>query len=60
MAGIRPCERITPRRSSTWDKPKEILENIHVQGFRRLYDVDLKPKPFNVVIGGLCGSRPLY
>jgi predicted ATPase len=28
-----------------------IFEKIHVQGFRRLYDVDLKLKPLNVVIG---------
>ncbi len=27
------------------------FENIHVHGFRRLYDVDLKLKPLNVVIG---------
>ncbi len=28
-----------------------IFEKIHVQGFRRLHDVDLKLKPLNVVIG---------
>ena len=28
-----------------------MFEKIHVQGFRRLHDVDLKLKPFNVVIG---------
>ncbi len=28
-----------------------IFETIHVQGFRRLYDVDLKLQPLNVVIG---------
>ena len=28
-----------------------IFEKIHVQGFRRLHDVDLKVKPLNVVIG---------
>src|SRR5438105_6385071 len=27
------------------------FEKIHVQGFRRLQDVDLKLKPLNVVIG---------
>jgi len=28
-----------------------MFENIHIQGFRRLYDVDLKLKPLNVFIG---------
>jgi len=28
-----------------------MFETIHIHGFRRLYDVDLKRKPLNVVIG---------
>jgi predicted ATPase len=28
-----------------------MFERIHIQGFRRLHDVDLKLKPLNVVIG---------
>lgn len=37
-----------------------IFQNIHIQGFRRLYDFDLKLKPFNVVIGANgCGKTSL-
>jgi len=37
-----------------------IFEKIHIQGFRRLYDVDLKLKPLNVVIGANgCGKTSL-
>lgn len=33
------------------------FENIHIHGFRRLYDVDLKLKPLNVIIGANgCGK----
>jgi predicted ATP-dependent endonuclease of OLD family len=32
-------------------KVMSIFEKIRVQGFRRLYDVDLKLKPPNVIIG---------
>jgi predicted ATPase len=36
------------------------FENIHVQGFRRLFEVDLKLKPLNVVIGADgCGKTSL-
>jgi len=37
-----------------------IFEKIHVHGFRRLYDVDLKLKPLNVLIGANgCGKTTL-
>lgn len=37
-----------------------IFENIRVQGFRRLHDVDLKLKPLNVMIGANgCGKTTL-
>src|ERR1700677_3116656 len=37
-----------------------LFESIHVQGFRRLSDVDLKLKPLNVVIGANgCGKTTL-
>jgi predicted ATPase len=37
-----------------------LFESIHIQGFRRLYDVDLKLKPLNVVIGANgCGKTSL-
>src|SRR5437660_10891636 len=37
-----------------------IFEKIHVQGFRRLYDVELKLKSLNVVIGANgCGKTSL-
>ena len=36
------------------------LERIHVQGFRRLHDVDLPLKPLNVMIGANgCGKTSL-
>src|SRR5208337_3385795 len=37
--------------SHWWTRAMTIFEKIHVQGFRRLYDVELKLEPLNVVIG---------
>jgi predicted ATPase len=37
-----------------------MFENIHVQGFRRLFEVNLKLRPLNVVIGANgCGKTSL-
>ncbi len=42
----------TPTPSPEFGNPyMNPFENIHIKGFRRLYDIDLKLKPLNVVIG---------
>jgi predicted ATPase len=50
-------QRNRPSVSNERDREMAIFERIHVEGFRRLQNVDLKLKPLNVVIGSNGGGK---